>query len=141
MTKWNKISESLPEIDQRVILKLKDGKMVVAKLVYSWATDVNEVSVPIDCQKDVQWFAVPEDIVEENILPESIDDLGMTVRSTNILKGNGVLFVNQLCNLTEDDLSKFPNMGKKSLTEIKRVLDEHGLYLGRHIDIEIAGSE
>lgn len=63
-----------------------------------------------------------------------VDDLELTVRSANCLKAENIFYIGDLVQRTESDLLKTPNLGKKSLTEIKNVLAAHGLALGTGID-------
>ena len=64
------------------------------------------------------------------ILLRPIDDLELTVRSANCLKAESIYYIGDLIQRTEVELLKTPNLGKKSLTEIKDVLASHGLSLG-----------
>ena len=59
-----------------------------------------------------------------------VSELEFTVRTNNALKSVGILTIHELVKKTELDLIKIPNMGKKSLTEIKDVLESKGLHLG-----------
>jgi DNA-directed RNA polymerase subunit alpha len=68
------------------------------------------------------------------ILLRPIDDLELTVRSANCLKAESIHYVGDLVQRTEVELLKTPNLGKKSLTEIKEVLASHGLSLGMRLD-------
>lgn len=68
------------------------------------------------------------------IFHRPVDDLELTVRSANCLKAENIFFIGDLVQRTEGDLLKTPNLGKKSLTEIKNVLAAHGLALGTKID-------
>ncbi len=68
------------------------------------------------------------------ILLQSVDDLELTVRSANCLKAESIYFIGDLIQRTEVELLKTPNLGKKSLTEIKDVLAEKGLSLGMVIE-------
>jgi DNA-directed RNA polymerase subunit alpha len=63
-----------------------------------------------------------------------VDDLELTVRSANCLKAESIFFIGDLIQRSETDLLKTPNLGKKSLTEIKNVLASHGLALGTRLD-------
>ena len=65
---------------------------------------------------------------------QAIDDLDLTVRSANCLKAENIYYVGDLIQRTEMELLKTPNLGKKSLTEIKEVLASKGLSLGMHLD-------
>lgn len=73
------------------------------------------------------------DIAEEKVDPlllRPVDDLELTVRSANCLKAENIYYIGDLIQRTEVELLKTPNLGKKSLTEIKDVLASRGLSLG-----------
>ena len=73
------------------------------------------------------------EISEEKIDPlllRPVDDLELTVRSANCLKAENIYYIGDLIQRTEVELLKTPNLGKKSLTEIKDVLASRGLSLG-----------
>ncbi|NBW56954.1 DNA-directed RNA polymerase subunit alpha [bacterium] len=64
------------------------------------------------------------------ILLRPIEDLDLTVRSTNCLKAEHIYYIGDLVQRSEIDLLKTPNLGRKSLNEIKSVLQSHSLNLG-----------
>ena len=64
----------------------------------------------------------------------AVEDLELTVRSANCLKTEGIKYIGDLVQKTEVELLKTPNLGKKSLTEIKDVLAERGLSLGMRLE-------
>ena len=68
------------------------------------------------------------------VLMRSVDDLELTVRSANCLKAENIYYIGDLVQRTEVELLKTPNLGKKSLTEIKDVLGTYGLSLGMKLD-------
>lgn len=68
------------------------------------------------------------------LLLRPVDDLELTVRSANCLKAENIFYIGDLIQRTEVDLLKTPNLGKKSLTEIKDVLATKGLSLGMRLD-------
>jgi len=68
------------------------------------------------------------------VLLRPIDDLELTVRSANCLKAESIYYIGDLIQRSEVELLKAPNLGKKSLTEIKEVLAQHGLALGMKLD-------
>lgn len=68
------------------------------------------------------------------VLMRPIDDLELTVRSANCLKAEHIQYVGDLVQRTETELLKTPNLGKKSLTEIKTVLASHDLALGTRLE-------
>ena len=78
-----------------------------------------------------------EDIEDEDeeadidpILLRPVDELELTVRSANCLKAENIYYIGDLIQRAEVELLRTPNLGKKSLTEIKDVLASHGLSLG-----------
>ena len=81
-----------------------------------------------------------EPMVEEKvdevdpILTRPVDDLELTVRSANCLKAANIYYIGDLIQRTEVELLKTPNLGKKSLTEIKDVLASRGLSLGMRLE-------
>ena len=93
-----------------------------------------QLSVFVDLQGDEQ---VEPDISEPEIDPilvRPVDDLELTVRSANCLKAEKIYYIGDLIQRTEVELLKTPNLGKKSLTEIKDVLGTHGLSLGMRLE-------
>lgn len=68
------------------------------------------------------------------ILLRPVDDLELTVRSANCLKAESIHYIGDLIQRSEVELLKTPNLGKKSLTEIKDVLASHGLSLGMRLE-------
>ena len=68
------------------------------------------------------------------ILLRPVDDLELTVRSANCLKAENIYYIGDLIQRTEVELLKTPNLGKKSLTEIKDVLASYGLSLGMRLE-------
>lgn len=87
---------------------------------------------------DLESEAEAEDVVEEDevdpMLLRPVDDLELTVRSANCLKAENIYYIGDLVQRTEVELLKTPNLGKKSLTEIKDVLASRGLHLGMRLD-------
>jgi len=63
-----------------------------------------------------------------------VDDLELTVRSANCLKAENIYYIGDLIQRTEIELLKTPNLGRKSLNEIKEVLDSRGLSLGMKLE-------
>lgn len=68
------------------------------------------------------------------ILLRPVDDLELTVRSANCLKAENIYYIGDLIQRTENELLKTPNLGRKSLNEIKEVLASRGLTLGMRLD-------
>ena len=68
------------------------------------------------------------------ILLRPVDDLELTVRSANCLKAEDIYYIGDLIQRTETELLKTPNLGRKSLNEIKEVLASKGLTLGSKLE-------
>lgn len=83
-------------------------------------------------EKPAQKTEETKELVDPTML-RPIEDLELTVRSTNCLKGENIFYIGDLVQRTEADLLKTPNLGKKSLNEIKNVLFARGLSLGMNI--------
>ncbi|MGO3857912.1 DNA-directed RNA polymerase subunit alpha [Neisseriaceae bacterium CLB008] len=80
-----------------------------------------------------------EEVVEKTppidpILLRPVDDLELTVRSANCLKAEDIYYIGDLIQRTETELLKTPNLGRKSLNEIKEVLASKGLTLGSKLE-------
>jgi len=83
------------------------------------------------------YLEVQEDTEDDSDVPQidpvllrPVDDLELTVRSANCLKAENIYYIGDLVQRSENELLKTPNLGKKSLTEIKDVLATHSLSLG-----------
>ena len=68
------------------------------------------------------------------ILLRPVDDLELTVRSANCLKAENIYYIGDLVQRSETELLKTPNLGRKSLNEIKEVLASRGLTLGTRLE-------
>jgi DNA-directed RNA polymerase subunit alpha len=92
----------------------------------------------LDAFVDAREIAAPEEKDEkpefDPILLRPVDDLELTVRSANCLKAEQIQYIGDLVQCTEVALLKAPNLGKKSLTEIKDVLASRGLSLGMRLE-------
>ncbi len=94
----------------------------------------NQLDVFVDLQgEDEVGFGRAETQVDP-ILLRPVDELELTVRSANCLKAENINYIGDLVQRTEVELLRTPNFGKKSLTEIKEVLEQHGLALGMRLD-------
>ena len=95
----------------------------------------NQLSVFVDLEaeeaEEARSAAEPE---IDPILLRPVDDLELTVRSANCLKAESIYYIGDLIQRTEVELLKTPNLGKKSLTEIKDVLASRGLSLGMRLE-------
>ncbi len=71
---------------------------------------------------------------EKSGLDAPIDELELTVRSANALKSENIFTIRDLVNLTEKDLMNLPNLGKRSLVEVKEALTTHGYQLRESVE-------
>jgi len=94
--------------------------------------DQLSVFVDLQGQDEAESAAAAEQV--DPILLRPVDELELTVRSANCLKAENIMYIGDLVQRTEVELLRTPNLGKKSLTEIKEVLESHGLGLGMHLD-------
>lgn len=92
----------------------------------------------------INFEEVEEEVVPEiedpggnvnEILTRSVEDLELSVRSANCLKNAGINTIGELVQKTEADMLKTKNFGRKSLSEIKDILNEYGLVFGMKLDI------
>ncbi|MFQ5659544.1 MAG: DNA-directed RNA polymerase subunit alpha [Gammaproteobacteria bacterium] len=95
----------------------------------------NQLSIFVDLEAEESIEAVANNEPEiDPILLRPVDDLELTVRSANCLKAESIYYIGDLIQRTEVELLKTPNLGKKSLTEIKDVLASRGLSLGMRLE-------
>ncbi len=87
--------------------------------------DISPTSLPTELPKSPQ---------VDPILMRPVDDLELTVRSANCLKAENIYYIGDLIQRSETELLKTPNLGRKSLNEIKEVLAARGLTLGRKLE-------
>ena len=93
----------------------------------------NQLEVFIDLQGEDD-LAQAQDTQLDPVLLRPVDELELTVRSANCLKAESINYIGDLVIKTEVELLRTPNLGKKSLTEIKDVLAAHGLSLGERLE-------
>jgi DNA-directed RNA polymerase subunit alpha len=94
----------------------------------------NQLEVFVDLQDKAEDGLDRQDTQVDPILLRPVDELELTVRSANCLKAENINYIGDLVQRTEVELLRTPNLGKKSLTEIKEVLETHGLALGMRLD-------
>jgi len=94
----------------------------------------DQLAVFVDLNGKPDEAGTPGEAELDPILLRPVDDLELTVRSANCLKAESIYYVGDLIQRTEVGLLKTPNLGKKSLTEIKDVLASRGLSLGMRLE-------
>lgn len=127
--------EQRTDLDKLIIDLETNGTIDPEEAIRRAATILqDQLSVFVDLQgkEEEQKESVAPDI--DPILLRPVDDLELTVRSANCLKAESIYYIGDLIQKTEVELLKAPNLGKKSLTEIKDVLASHGLSLGMRLD-------
>lgn len=127
--------ENRTDLDKLIIELQTDGSIDAEETISDAATVLHEqLAVFFDLT-----IIEPEPEVEpepeiDPVLLRPVDDLELTVRSANCLKAEQVYYIGDLVQKTEVELLKTPNLGKKSLTEIKDILASHGLTLGARLE-------
>ena len=94
----------------------------------------DQLTVFVELEGQGEVSAQPTGPLPDPILLRPVDELELTVRSANCLKAENIHYIGDLVQRTEVELLRTPNLGKKSLTEIKEVLESHGLTLGMRIE-------
>lgn len=127
--------EQRTNLDKLILSIDTDGSITAESAVQMAARIlIEQMAVFVDFEMSAP---VEEESEEEKLNPillKPIDELELTVRSANCLKAENIQYIGDLIQRTEVDLLKTPNLGKKSLNEIKAVLAEMGLNFGVRID-------
>ncbi len=127
--------EQRTDLDKLIIELETDGTVDPEETVRKAAGVLQQqLTVFVDLQGDEQEEQVDSETEIDPILTRPVDDLELTVRSANCLKAENIYYIGDLIQRTEVELLKTPNLGKKSLTEIKDVLGSHGLSLGMRLE-------
>ncbi len=119
------------DLDRLVIEIESNGSIDPETSIRRAATILHDqISVFVNLEESlVQSQAIEEPEIDPMLL-RPVDDLELTVRSANCLKAESIYYIGDLVQHTETELLKTPNLGKKSLTEIKDVLAQRDLTLG-----------
>ena len=127
--------EQRTDLDKLIIDLRTNGTIDPEEAIRRAATILqHQLAVFVDLQSQVASEPEePEDEIDP-ILLRPVDDLELTVRSANCLKAEDIYYIGDLIQRTEVELLKTPNLGKKSLTEIKDVLATRGLSLGLRLE-------
>lgn len=127
--------EQRTDLDKLVLDLETNGTIDPEEAIRRAATILQQqLAVFVDLESESQ--AEPEQKEEEvdPVLLRPVDDLELTVRSANCLKAENIYYIGDLIQRTEVELLKTPNLGKKSLTEIKDILASRGLSLGMRLE-------
>ncbi|HET6604358.1 MAG TPA: DNA-directed RNA polymerase subunit alpha [Xanthomonadaceae bacterium] len=120
----------------KLVLDIETNGTIDAEEAVRTAADIlsDQLSVFGDFTQRERGVAKPATAGVDPVLLRPIDDLELTVRSANCLKAENIYYIGDLIQKTEVELLKTPNLGKKSLTEIKEVLAQRGLSLGMKLE-------
>jgi len=127
--------EQRTDLDKLVIDLETNGTIDPEESICRAATILQQqLAVFVDFDNEKEPVQEEEEEEVDPILLRPVDDLELTVRSANCLKAENIYYIGDLIQRTEVELLKTPNLGKKSLTEIKDVLASRGLSLGMRLE-------
>ena len=123
--------EQLTDLD-RLVLEIESNGTIDPEVAVRRAATIlhDQISVFVNLEESMVQNQVEEEPEIDPSLIKPVDDLELTVRSANCLKAENIYYIGDLVQHTETELLKTPNLGKKSLTEIKDVLAQRNLTLG-----------
>ncbi len=127
--------EQRTDLDRLVINIETDGTVAPEAVLMQGADLLRDHLCELVDQEEVseRSMAPAAPPMPDPVLMQLVDDLELTVRSANCLKAESIIYIGDLVQRTEVELLKTPNLGKKSLTEIKDVLAQRGLSLGMRL--------
>ena len=127
--------EQRTDLDKLIIDLETNGTIDPEETIRNAATILQQqLAAFVNLQSIEEAEAESDEAEIDPILLRPVDDLELTVRSANCLKAENIYYIGDLIQRTEVELLKTPNLGKKSLTEIKDVLASHGLSLGIRLE-------
>lgn len=127
--------EQRTDLDKLIIDIESNGALDPEQAIRDAATILHQqIEVFVDLESTEIEEEEAEEIQVDPVLLRPVDDLELTVRSANCLKAENINNIGDLVRRSEVELLKTPNLGKKSLNEIKEVLASHGLELGMDIE-------
>jgi len=127
--------EQRTDLDKLVIDIETNGTVDPEEAIRHAATIMqDQLSAFVDLQASTEELPEAAESDIDPVLLRQVDDLELTVRSANCLKAESIYYIGDLIQRTEVELLKTPNLGKKSLTEIKDVLATRGLSLGMRLE-------
>ncbi|MFQ5487668.1 MAG: DNA-directed RNA polymerase subunit alpha [Gammaproteobacteria bacterium] len=127
--------EQRTDLDKLIIDLETNGSVNPEETIRQAAAILQEqLSIFVKLESTEEETQAEPEVEIDPILLRPVDDLELTVRSANCLKAENIYYIGDLIQRTEVELLKTPNLGKKSLTEIKDVLATHGLSLGLRLE-------
>jgi len=127
--------EQRTDLDKLILNIETNGAIDPEEAVRRAATILHEqIAVFVNLEETAEETTAAKEPDVDPLLLRPVDDLELTVRSANCLKAENIYYIGDLIQRTEVELLKTPNLGKKSLTEIKDVLATRGLSLGMKLE-------
>ena len=127
--------EQRTDLDKLILNIETNGAIDPEEAVRRAATILHEqIAVFVNLEETAEEMTSSKEPDVDPLLLRPVDDLELTVRSANCLKAENIYYIGDLIQRTEVELLKTPNLGKKSLTEIKDVLATRGLSLGMKLE-------
>ncbi|NMG33924.1 DNA-directed RNA polymerase subunit alpha [Azoarcus sp. TTM-91] len=127
--------EQRTDLDRLVIDIETNGAVDPEEAIrYAARVLMDQLSVFADLEGTPASVEPPKQQSIDPVLLRPVDDLELTVRSANCLKAENIYYIGDLIQRTETELLKTPNLGRKSLNEIKEVLASRGLTLGMKLE-------
>ena len=127
--------EKRTDLDKLIVELETDGTLNPKEAIEHSATIMQQqLAAFVNLDAIAEQEAKKEQNDFDPLLMRSIEELELTVRSTNCLKAESIFLIGDLIQRSEFDLLKTPNLGNKSLNEIKDVLASKGFALGTTID-------
>ena len=120
------LDKLIVEIETNATIDPEDAVRKAATILHSQLA----VFVDLEASDGEEAVVAQREPQVDPLLLRPVDDLELTVRSANCLKAENICYIGDLVQRTEVELLKTPNLGKKSLTEIKAVLGTRELHLG-----------
>jgi DNA-directed RNA polymerase subunit alpha len=127
--------EQRTDLDKLIIDMETNGTINPEEAIRRAATILQQqLAVFVDLESEKESRPAKQQDEVDPVLLRPVDDLELTVRSANCLKAENIYYIGDLIQRTEVELLKTPNLGKKSLTEIKDILASRGLSLGMRLE-------
>ncbi len=107
----------------------EDSSALAARIMQDQLVPFVNFDEPVEITKK----ELPEELPIPRNLLRKVSELELSVRAANCLKNDNIVYIGDLVQRSEAEMLKTPNFGRKSLNEIKQVLEEMGLHLGMEV--------
>ena len=121
----------------KLVMNVETDGSVAAEDAVAYAARIfqDQLSLFVNFEEPKEVEKIPQSVEPEfnkNLL-KKVDELELSVRSMNCLKNDNIIYIGDLVQKTEPEMLRTPNFGRKSLNEIKEVLNSMSLYLGMEV--------